>query len=129
MPISRSTGRSQEIGWAPDAQPGSGQHVGVRQGGHDVPVTEQFLNGADVVAGFEVGRQGVPESVAGGPPGNAGPAHGHPRSVRKSCPARALVGAFQAVSWFGQTTVTHLRKGAPPPLAAGKPARPVSGKS
>jgi len=40
--------------------------VGVDHGGFDVFVAEEFLNGADVVAGFEkVGGEGMTEGVGG----------------------------------------------------------------
>ena len=40
------------------------EHVGVDHGGGDVAVTEQLLDGADVVAAFEqVGREAVAQGV------------------------------------------------------------------
>ena len=44
---------------------GSGAHMGVEPGGAEIRVAEEFLNGADVVTGFEeVGREAVAEGVA-----------------------------------------------------------------
>ena len=41
------------------------EHVGIDHGGLDVLVTEQFLDGTDVVAGQkEMGREGVPQGMA-----------------------------------------------------------------
>ena len=64
-------------GWLPlrlptrrgfDTPPASVQNVGVDHGGRDVPVAEEFLDGAYVVAVLEeVGGKGVAEGVARGP--------------------------------------------------------------
>ena len=51
--------------------------VGVDFGGLDVCVAHEFLDHADVDAVFQqVGGKGVPQGMAGGPFGDAGPVHG-----------------------------------------------------
>ncbi len=58
---------------APYAERAGVDDMGVDHGRCDVGVTEQLLDGADVVAGFEqVGREGVAKGVAGGWLGYAG---------------------------------------------------------
>jgi hypothetical protein len=51
---------------ATDGEGAAVQNVGVDHGRGDVVVAEKFLDGADVVAGFEqVGCKAVPEAVTG----------------------------------------------------------------
>ena len=55
------------------------QHVGVNHRLADVAVSEQLLDGADVVVVFQqMGREGMPKGVRRGVPGNAGFARGSP---------------------------------------------------
>jgi len=55
---------STPVGRALDRQPRLVQDVGVDHGGRDVGVTEQLLDGTDVVSGLEqVGGEGVAQGV------------------------------------------------------------------
>ena len=66
---------------APDAERAAVEDVGVDHGGGDVAVAEEFLDGADVVAGLkEVGREAVAEAVARGGFGEVG---GYDRFVKR----------------------------------------------
>jgi hypothetical protein len=58
--------RSEPVGGAADAEWAAIENVGVDHGGPEVAVAEELLDGADVGAVLqEVGREGVPEGVAG----------------------------------------------------------------
>jgi len=64
---------SEVVGGAADAEAALVEDVGVDHRGREFPVAEQFLDGADVVAGFEqVGGEAVAQCVAGGRLGDAG---------------------------------------------------------
>ena len=57
---SRDILKSSGVEWAFDAEAGFGEDVGVDLGGGNVGVAEEFLDGANIVAGFEqVGGEGV----------------------------------------------------------------------
>jgi len=49
-PIAGAGGDAEEVGWAPHSQPAPIQDIGVQQGRRDVPVTEQLLDGPEVIA-------------------------------------------------------------------------------
>ncbi len=57
----------QSVGWAADAKWAAVQSVGVDHGGSDVAVSQQFLNGADVMPPFqEMDSKGMAQAVGFG---------------------------------------------------------------
>ena len=69
--------RSQQVGRAAYASAAAVEDMGVDHGGLEVAVTEQLLNGADVVAvGEQVGGEAVAEAMERGVLGDVGSANG-----------------------------------------------------
>jgi hypothetical protein len=77
-----SENQLQEVGRALDSEAAAVEDVGVDHGGLDRAVSEELLDGADVVAiGEEVGGEGVAHRVPGGVFAQAGLPHGRLEGV------------------------------------------------